>query len=175
MHVLVAVASRHGSTREIADAVAEALRDAGHRVDVRDPDDVMDLDHDAVVLGSSVYVGRWSASARAFVDRLAASYHDRPVWLFSSGPVGRSPVPADDPEEVPSLVVRLGARGHRTFAGRLDTGGLALAERAVVALLQSPSGDYRDWRAVRTWAEGIAHDLHVEEIRRVRTGPLTRS
>lgn len=174
MRVLVAVASRHGSTREIGDAVAEALRDAGHRVEVSDPDDVEELDHDAVVLGSAVYVGRWSASARAFVDRLATAA-PRPVWLFSSGPVGRRPVPADDPEEVPSLLVRLGAREHRTFAGRLDTGGLSLAERAVVALVRSESGDFRDWSDVRAWARGIGAALHREEVRRLRTGPLARS
>ncbi|MBX9245295.1 flavodoxin domain-containing protein [Actinotalea ferrariae] len=175
MHVLVAVASRHGSTREIADAVAETLRDAGHTTDVLDPEDVEELAHDAVVLGSSVYVGRWSAGARAFADRLAVLRDGRPVWLFSSGPVGRRPVPADDPEEVPSLVERLGARGHRTFAGRLDRGGLGLAERAVVSLVKAPQGDFRAWDDVRTWAEGIARDLHEDEIRSLRSGPLPRA
>ena len=89
MRILVAVASRHGSTREIGDAVAEVLRDSGFGVDVADPDDVESIDpYQAVMLGSSVYVGRWAASARALVDRCASGLTRRPVWLFSSGPVG---------------------------------------------------------------------------------------
>ncbi|WP_182111794.1 MULTISPECIES: flavodoxin domain-containing protein [unclassified Actinotalea] len=173
MQVLVAVASRHGSTREIAEAIADELRSGGHRVDVRDPDEVEDPSgYDAVVLGSSVYVGRWSASARALVDRLAATYSDRPVWLFSSGPVGRQPVPSDDPEEVPSLLTRLAARGHRTFAGRLDHGCLTLAERAVVSLVRAQAGDFRVWPEVARWARDISDALHTEDARRVRRGPL---
>ncbi|WP_149205286.1 flavodoxin domain-containing protein [Actinotalea subterranea] len=169
MFVLVAVASRHGSTREIGDVVAEVLRGDGFEAVVMDPDDVEDLTaYDAVVLGSSVYVGRWAASARALVDRLAGGPADRPIWLFSSGPVGNPPAPGGDPEEVPALLTRLGARGHRTFAGRLDKGGLALAERAVVSLVQAQQGDFRVWKDVEDWAASIAHDLHAEEIRRLR-------
>jgi menaquinone-dependent protoporphyrinogen oxidase len=60
------------------------------------------------------------------------------------------------------------ARGHRTFAGRLDKGDLALAERAVVALVQAEQGDFRAWRDVQDWAARIAEDLHAEEIRTLR-------
>ncbi len=169
MQVLVAVASRHGATREIADAIAEVLQGSGFEVDVADPDDVETLDpYGAVVLGSSVYVGRWAASARAFVDRFAGRLAQRPVWLFSSGPVGSPPAPAGEPDEVPALVTRLHARGHRTFAGRLDRAGLALAERAVVALVQAENGDFRSWLDVQDWAMGVAKELHAEEVRGVR-------
>jgi menaquinone-dependent protoporphyrinogen oxidase len=169
MKVLVAVASRHGSTREIGQPIAEVLEESGHAVDVSDPDDVDSVEtYDAVVLGSSVYVGRWAAAARSMVDRLASGLAVRPVWLFSSGPVGTPPVPAGDPDEIPSLMTRLGARGHRTFAGALDKERLALAERAVVALLQAQSGDFRSWPDIRDWAHLIAHDLHEEETRRIR-------
>jgi menaquinone-dependent protoporphyrinogen oxidase len=169
MQVLVSVASRHGSTKEIGEAIAEVLRESGFVAEVRDPDDVEDVEpYGAVVLGSSVYVGRWAASARAFVDRFAGRVADRPVWLFSSGPVGAPPAPGGDPDEVPALVQRMHARGHRTFAGRLDKGDLALAERAVVALVQAEQGDFRAWRDVQDWAARIAEDLHAEEIRTLR-------
>ena len=169
MKVLVAVASRHGSTWEIAEALADVLREAGFGVDVADPDDVETLDlYGAVLLGSSVYVGRWAASARAMVDRLAHALASRPVWLFSSGPVGNPPFPTGDPEEVPSLLRRLDARGHRTFAGKLDRGGLALAERAVVSLIQAEHGDFRAWQDVHDWAGTVAAELHAEEIKRLR-------
>lgn len=169
MKVLIAVASRHGATREIADAVAEVLEGSSLDVTVQDPDDVESVDqYGAVLLGSSVYVGRWAASARAFVDRFAGQLASRPVWLFSSGPVGTPPAPAGDADEIPSLVTRLHARGHRTFGGRLDRSGLALAERAVVALVQAENGDFRRWPEVQDWARHVAQELHAEEIRQVR-------
>lgn len=168
MKVLLPVASRHGATREIAEAIAEVLEQSGFEVDVVDPDDVEDIEaYESVILGSSVYVGRWAASARAFVDRFAGRLAQRPVWLFSSGPVGDPPAPGGEPEEIGALMRRMGARGHRTFAGRLDRGGLALAERAVVALLQAEQGDFRVWADVQDWASQIAEELHAWEIRRL--------
>lgn len=169
MKVLVSVASRHGSTTEIGETIAEVLAKAGHEVDRRDPDDVDGVDeYDAVVLGSAVYVGRWAASARAMVDRCAHGLTRRPTWLFSSGPLGFPAMPAEEPDELPGLQARLGAREHKSFAGRLDPDGLALAERAVVSLVRAQPGDFRDWSQITAWAEGIAHQLHDEEIRRIR-------
>ena len=168
MKVLVAVASRHGSTREIGEAAAEVLRGAGFHVDVADPDDVETVEpYQAVLLGSSVYVGRWAASARALVDRGACGLSRRPVWLFSSGPVGTPLAPEADPEEVPGVLARIQARGHKTFPGRLDNGALGLAERAAVALLQAEQGDFRVWPDVEDWASSIAVALHADEIRRL--------
>jgi len=166
MKVLVAVASRHGSTREIGEAIAEVLTDSGFEVDVTDPDDVETVEpYGAAVIGSAVYVGRWAASARAMVERCACCLVSRPVWLFSSGPVGYPPAPEAPPEEVEAIAARLRARGHRIFPGRLDTGGLGLAERAAVALLQAEPGDFRVWADVADWAHAIATELHAEEIR----------
>lgn len=168
MKVLVAVASRHGSTREIGDAIAEVLGDAGFQPTVMDPDDVESVEpYGAVVLGSAVYVGRWAASARAMVDRCACCLVSRPVWLFSSGPVGQPLAPDAPAEEVAGIMERLRARGHRTFPGRLDNGALGLAERAAVALLQAEQGDFRVWPDVADWASSIARDLHAEEIRQL--------
>lgn len=171
MKVFVAVATRHGATREIGDAIAEALAAAGHEAEVADPDDVESVEpYGAVVLGSSVYVGRWAASARALVDRLEHYLAARPVWLFSSGPVGNPPKPEGDPEEIPVLLARLNAREHRSFAGRLDTADLSLAERAVVALIQAEKGDYREWAEPMTWGAEISEELHRIEIAQVRRG-----
>ncbi len=166
MKVLVSVASRHGATREIGEAIGDVLREAGFVVDVADPDDVETIEpYQAVVIGSSVYVGRWAASARAMVDRCASGLAARPVWMFSSGPVGSPPAPELGAEEVPGIMARIGARGHRTFPGRLDNGGLGLAERAAVALLQAEQGDFRVWRDVEDWGAAIAAQLHADEIR----------
>ena len=74
MTVLVTAASRHGTTTEIAQALADGLRRRGVDVEVRDPRDVVDADgHEAVVLGSAVYAGRWERDARALARRLASA------------------------------------------------------------------------------------------------------
>ena len=52
---------------------------------------------DAVVLGSAVYMGQWMRPARELAERSAAALAARPVWLFSSGPVGEPAKPADNP------------------------------------------------------------------------------
>ncbi len=160
MRVLVTVASRHGGTREIGQAVAQVLRDAGHEVTEADPDDVRGLEGvDAVVLGSSVYVGRLAAALRELVDRQAAQLAARPVWLFWSGPVGNPPVPATEPDDVGVVARRVGAREVRAFAGRLQREELGLAERALVAMIDAEPGDFRDFAEVEEWAAGIARDL----------------
>ncbi|UNX53930.1 flavodoxin domain-containing protein [Georgenia sp. TF02-10] len=159
MNVLVSAASRHGATAEIAEAIGRTLAEAGHAVDVRPPADVTDLAGvDAVVLGSAVYAGSWLAPARELVDRLGAELATRPVWLFSSGPLGDPPMPAEE-IDVSALVRATGARDHRVFPGALDKHKLPFAERAIVRGLRAPMGDFRDFAAVAEWARGIAAEL----------------
>jgi menaquinone-dependent protoporphyrinogen oxidase len=164
MRVLVTSASRHGSTREIADAVAVELRAAGFDVDVREVGEVGNLErYDAIVLGSAVYAGSWRPEARRFVERHRATLRTVPLWLFSSGPLGSDgPEPEGEPNRVDDLVRATGARGHRVLPGKLDRGALGLVERLVVGLVGAPEGDFRDWSAVRDWAGSIAASLRAE-------------
>jgi menaquinone-dependent protoporphyrinogen oxidase len=163
--ILVTVATRHGSTGEIGEIVASVLRDAGHTVETQSPEKVIALDgFDAVVLGSAVYAGRWLQSARAFVDRHATGLVARPVWLYSSGPIGDPPMPEGEPPEVVALVDRLAARAHRSFAGRLDHDRLGPLERTITTVLRAPDGDFRDWDAIRRWADEIARELSPREV-----------
>lgn len=169
MRVLVVVASRHGATQEIADELADRLRRSAFDVDLAAPDDVESVDaYGAVLLGSCVYLGRWAASARAFVDRFEPELVTRPLWLFSSGQIGYPGLPKEEPAEIETIATRLRARGHRRFAGRLDTTRLTLAERAAVALLRAPEGDFRDWAEIRAWGDDVAAAIHAEEVRRIR-------
>lgn len=161
MRVLVASASKYGATHEIADAVGAELRDAGLDVEVRHADEVSGFaDYDAAVLGSAVYMGKWLEPARALVDLRAPALAGIPTWLFSSGPIGDPPKPAEGKAvEIDELLEKTGARGHVVFSGKLDKSAMRFGDRAVVTAFRSPEGDFRDWGAIAAWAQGIAEEL----------------
>src|SRR5947209_7442041 len=154
MKILVVVASRHGSTHEIADALARELGTTGHTVDVQTVEDHPYLDgYDAAVIGSAVYMGNWLPLAVQFLDRNQAELAAVPVWLSSSGPLGSAdPQPKGEPAHLDQLVGRTGARSHRTFAGNLDNDELGLGERLIVRAIGALEGDFRDWSAIKVWA-----------------------
>lgn len=163
MKVLVTAASRHGATAEIARRIGEVLSLAGIQVDVRPPDEVASVaPYDGVVLGSGVYAGRWLEPAKKLVERDAVVLSSRPVWLFSSGPLGDPAKPEGEPVDVVALRERTHAIDHRVFAGKLDRRQLGLAEKAIVAVVHAPEGDYRPWDAVTEWASSIARALQAE-------------
>ncbi|MDH4141785.1 MAG: flavodoxin domain-containing protein [Chloroflexota bacterium] len=157
--VLVAYATKYGSAREIAERIATVLRDAGLVVDVRDAATVEDLaPYDAVVLGSALYAAHWRGDANRFVAQHLAALQERPVWLFSSGPLDRSAESREIPisPHVAAVTDPIGARDHRTFGGRLlaDTPGI---DPQILAT--HPTGDFRDWEAISAWAAAIAREI----------------
>ena len=89
MSILVAYASKYGATRGIAERIADKLRQMGKDVDLRPAGAVDDVGADeAIVIGSAVYSGSWLPEAAEFVRSHSATLAVRPVWLFSSGPLG---------------------------------------------------------------------------------------
>jgi menaquinone-dependent protoporphyrinogen oxidase len=166
LRVLVVVASKHGATSEIAAALARFLADcevgraAGlTAVSLRAEEQPDPTPYDAVVLGSAVYVGRWLEPARQYAAGHASELRTRPVWLFSSGPIGEPPFPLDDPHDAGPLTQLTGARSHRLFSGRLEKSRLSFGERAMVTAMRAPVGDFRDWDAIRAWGDEIAAEV----------------
>ena len=157
MKVLVTAASKHGSTAEIASVIAGVLRAADIDVDVIAPASVTSVvGYDAVVLGSGVYAGHWMKPAKAFVERHELALRARPVFLFSSGPLGDPPRPLEDPAEVAAIDEATMALDHRVFAGRLTESELSAGERLIITMVQVPFGDFRSWDDVSDWARAIA-------------------
>jgi menaquinone-dependent protoporphyrinogen oxidase len=94
MSTLIAYASKHGSTAEIAERIGATLRSAGQAADVLPIAAVTDqIEVEAVVLGSAVYMSRWMKQAATFVRLHHSLLAERPLWLFSSGPVGLKALP----------------------------------------------------------------------------------
>ena len=162
MSILVAYGSKRGGTEGLAHMVADALEQEGLDAKVEPARKVRDLDgYDAVVVGGALYAYRRHRDARRFVKRHARELHDRPTYLFSSGPLDDSATNGDIPpvKGVQALMDRVGARGHVTFGGRLapDAKGFPAS-----AMAKKNSGDWRDAGQVRSWAHQIATQLQSE-------------
>jgi menaquinone-dependent protoporphyrinogen oxidase len=163
---LVAYASKHGSTTEIAEAIGAVLRERGLETDVRPAREVRDVGgYRLVVVGSALYMGKWQSDATDFLKRFERELKTRPTWLFSSGPTGgtpeaeakvaeanASPERVPPPGDVTKRGERIGARGYATFGGSLGV------TEEVTGLFERwiPRGDWRDFDAIRAWATAIA-------------------
>lgn len=166
MKILVAVASRHGSTGDIARRLAERLDSLGHTTTVLDlghdhrrgPEPALD-EHDAVVIGSAIYEAHWLRAARTFVLRNASRLQKMPVFLFSSGPIGDTEHVAIDTVKIDELVHAIDAVEHRVFSGRLDRGQLSRLERWTVDVVRARDGDFREWDGIDAWAAAV--DAHL--------------
>ena len=171
MNVLVIAAGRQGATYGIAEAIGRTLRMRGLETTVAAPDEIRAVDaYDAFVIGSAVYAGHWVVPATEFVQRFAPALSERPVWLFSSGPVGdptRRLVQkmTADPVELPDLLALTNAREHRLLAGRLIAKDVRGPRRLPRLLFRGIEGDWRDWAEIERFANAIADALGVTTTR----------
>ena len=157
LRVLVTYSSVYGATAEIARAIALTLSRTGMDVDVLPVAEVQDVRrYDAVVVGSAVYGGKWRKEALDFLERFAMDLFRRDVWLFQSGPLGNSAqaIVRALPVNVSLYAEYLRARGAATFGGKLD--GLSGGPVARFLARAGFAGDYRDFTAIRLWAEDVA-------------------
>jgi menaquinone-dependent protoporphyrinogen oxidase len=182
MKILVAYASRHGATQGIAEHIAGTLERTGLDVTVQAVEDTGPVDqYDAFVVGSAAYMGGWLGEATAFVRRHRLDLARRPVWLFSSGPIGtetvdangRDQIVASIPKEFEEFARTINPRDQRVFFGAYDPdaepvgmaeGLMARFTRLAPAVRNAlPAGDFRDWPEIERWAESIARELQPVE------------
>jgi menaquinone-dependent protoporphyrinogen oxidase len=152
--VLVAYASKRGSTREVAEAVAASLRDRGWAVDVRPASEVDDTTpYGAVVLGAAIYMGRLHKDARKLLKDHRGALVARTFAAFAMGPTTLSD------EEV--------AGARRQLDKSLDQAGVVPDATAIFGgvidptkfkfpLNRLPAADARDWEAIHRWAGDVA-------------------
>lgn len=163
--VLVAYATKHAATAEIAQKIGEVLRQAGLSADVLPADRVGDLaSYQAVVLGSAVYIGQWRKEAAKLLKDNEKALAERSVWLFSSGPTGKGdPVELTKgwrfPAALQPIAGRIRPKDIVLFRGSLDPKKLNPVERLMIKNVKAPVGDFRDWHAITSWAAAIANAL----------------
>jgi menaquinone-dependent protoporphyrinogen oxidase len=174
MKVLVAFASKYGSTKGIAEFIGEKLRGHGLEVEVLDVSDAGNLaSYDAFVIGSAVYMYHWMNEAKKFVSKNRAVISMHPTWLFSSGPVGTKTTDekgqdlrkTSEPKDLDELLAISKACGHRVFFGVLDPNKQGfmyhLMRRSEAVRKEMPEGDFRNWQEIESWTDEIAIDLEL--------------
>ena len=157
--ILIAFASGTGSTGEIAEAIAEVLRDEQNEVTVLPAAEARDVDtYNVVIAGSSIRAGRWLRPATDFVKNNAAVLLDIPVALFSVG-ISMREDSAENRARAASHMAKLAETVRPVdtgvFAGAHDPEKLAFVPRLITRLAKIPAGDFRDWDAIRAWTEDL--------------------
>lgn len=175
MTVLVAYATKYGSTREVAERIGEILRSEGHAVDVTPADKVADLgSYSAVVLGAPLYIGKMLKDATAFLERHCVALEQLPVALFALGPVNVSDDMAEARKQFGPILEKMEWFKPVTvemFVGKFDPAALRGLDKLVTKpkaspLYRVPAKDERDWSAIERWAASLPDLLGVTAVAR---------
>jgi menaquinone-dependent protoporphyrinogen oxidase len=157
-HVLVAYATKNGSTAEVAEVIATTLKERGLRVDLHPAHACQSLDgYRAVVLGGALYTGRWHKDARRFLRLHREALADMPFAVYAMGPkdLEASSI-ASSRKQLDAAVKRApdpGPIAIQIFGGVIDPAKLHFPFNRM------PASDARDWDTIRGWAEKLATQL----------------
>jgi menaquinone-dependent protoporphyrinogen oxidase len=162
--LIVAYASRAGSTAEVAEVIGQVLREGGSGVEVRPVKEVQRVAaYDAIVLGTAIWAGKPLPEARQFVAAQQSALATRPVAYFALCELLRedTPVHRDRAYRFLDSLRRIQEPVDlQVFAGKKDYGALhPLVRWVMLHLLHSPEGDWRDWNQIRAWATTLAPRL----------------
>ncbi len=171
--ILVAYASRGGSTAGVAEAIGKTLLDKGLEVDVREMADVSDVTpYTAVIAGSAIQGQRWLPEAMRFLRENRTALQVRPFAAFLVC-ITMSMKNADHYRDgvaqwlgpVRELVKPV---SEGLFAGVLDVSkvpsfGDRLKFRLTVVSGVWSEGDHRDWEEIRTWTDRTASLLRQRD------------
>ena len=153
--ILLAYASRFGSTQEVAEFIAASLREAGLQVDIQPMQEVKSLDrYDAVVLGAAIYNAKWHADAHQFLSQHQDALTQLSVAIFTLGPLSQSDAAKrNSRRQLDNELAKypwLKPVAVEVFVGKLDPTKLGFFER-----LGTTASDHRNWDAIRAWANPL--------------------
>ena len=166
--ILVAYASTHGSTREVAGTIATTLREHALRVDLQPAKEVRSLHgYRAVVLGAPIYMFHLHKHALQFLSRHQKALSGGiPIAIFAGGPFASANGNAEE-EQNAWLEVRkqldqelakfpwLKPVTVELIGGKFDPSGLRFPWNLIPALRNMPPSDLRNWDAIHRWSSGL--------------------
>ena len=162
--ILVGYATKYGSTQEVAEFIADVLRETGLTTDLRELREVKSLEgYRAVVMGAPFYMYQWLKDAPKFLNRLQVDLAGIPVAVFALGPTDASETPEDNPDVFAQLDKALGTFPWLTpvdqalFGGKFDPAQLKFPMSLFMGKM--PASDIRDWDRIRAWAEGLSTQI----------------
>jgi menaquinone-dependent protoporphyrinogen oxidase len=159
--VLIAYATKYGSTVEVAEAIAKTFAEAGVAADLRDVGSVHDLgDYAAVVFGAPLYNSRMLRAGRRFLAKNRRALADMPVAVFALGPLGAeekdTAVPQRQFDRALARQSEMSPLSTALFAGVIDQSKLRFPDKYAPPLKRFfPLTDARDWHAIEVWAVGL--------------------
>ena len=162
--ILIAYATRYGSTREVAERIAATLREGGLAVDTQPVKLVRTLDgYRGVVVGAPLYMFDWLKEARDFLSRHRAALATRPVAVFALGPTEDKEKDWQETREQLEKVLAkfpwLKPVAVELFGGKFDPARLTFPYNLIPALKRMPVSDIRDWDVIRNWGGGLVDML----------------
>lgn len=154
--VLVAYASKCGSTGEVAQAIGQELCARGATVDVRRIEEVGDVTgYDAFVVGSAIRMGNWLPQAKKFVEMNAARLRIAPTAFFTVHMLNLDDSEASKAARaayVAPVHAILEPQSEAFFAGKLDLSKMSFLDRMISRMMKARDEDKRDWNAITAWA-----------------------
>jgi menaquinone-dependent protoporphyrinogen oxidase len=161
--ILITYATKHGSTRQVAETIAVTLEENGLRVVVELAADVHGLDpYDAVVLGTALYMGRPHADARRFLKRHHGALAGLPVAVFAMGPLTTGDGDVEGAKK--QLERALAKVSDVSPVSTAIFGGVVDPERLRFPFNHMEASDARDWGVIEAWAREIATLLLAERV-----------
>ena len=161
--ILVAYATRTGSTAEVADAIARHLCAAGLAAEARPVGEVTTLEGvSGAVLGSAVRYAAWLPEMTDFIVANRDALSEMPVAFFTMHMLALGEDAAALAERAKYTAKARGLippRDEVFFEGMIDPARLSFFDRLAVRLVKSPVGDRRDWERIAGWADRIAPQL----------------
>lgn len=165
--ILIAYASAYGTTAEVAKVIGETLSKSGAKVEVKHVSEVANLvEYDSVIIGAPIQFDKWLSDAREFVKTTENILRKMPVAYFftcmslSLGDSKEAQQYTNDLTSLSDLVKPVSVQG---FAGAADFKKISffvgIALRVILRTKGVKGGDYRDWKAIRAWAEDVGGKL----------------
>lgn len=159
--ILVAFASKHGSTEEVARELARRLARLGWAAEALPAHDVADVEaYDAVVLGSAIYLGHLHKDATSFLRRNRAGLRTLPVAVFAMGP--RTAEPSDLDASRSQLRSALEGEPGLEPVTTVVFGGAFDPAQHRFPFNRLAASDVRDWDAIREWGDELPTVLGLQ-------------